>query len=86
MIFTRRDIELGDKARSVVENETFKEAFKSTRSVYTQAFINTAEDESAKRERAYMAIRMLDEVESQLINMMDKGKLAKQHLDKINRR
>jgi len=86
MIFTRRDIELGDKARSVVENETFKEAFKCIHDVYTQAFINTAEDESAKRERAYMAIRMLDEVEAQLISMMDKGKLAKQHLDKINRR
>ena len=86
MFFNRRDIELGEKARSVVENEAFKEAFKCIHEVYTQAFINTAEDESAKRERAYMAIRMLDEVESQLINMMDKGKLAKQHLDKINRR
>jgi hypothetical protein len=86
MIFTRRDIELGDKARSVVENEAFKKAFECIHDVYTQAFINTAEDESAKRERAYMAIRMLDEVEAQLISMMDKGKLAKQHLDKLNRR
>jgi len=86
MFFNRRDIELGDKARSVVENEAFKEAFKCIHDVYTQAFINTAEDESAKRERAYMAIRMLEEVEAQLTSMMDKGKLGKQHLDKLNRK
>ena len=86
MIFTRRDIELGEKARSVVQNETYIQAFKHLRDVYTASLINTAEDESAKRERAYMAIRMLDEVEAQLISMMDKGKLAKQHLDKLNRR
>lgn len=86
MLFTRRDIELGEKARSVVTNEAYQEAFKCIRDVYTSAFINTAEDESAKRERAYMAIRMLDEVEAHLENMMDKGKLAKQHLDKLNRR
>ena len=86
MLFTRRDIELGDKARSVVDNEAYKEAFAYIRSVYTQAFINTAEDESAKRERAYMAIRMLDEVQANLENMMDKGKLAMQHLDKLNRK
>ena len=86
MFFNRRDIELGDKARSVVENEAFKEAFKCIHDVYTQAFINTAEDESAKRERAYMALRMLEEVEAQLTSMMDKGKLGKQHLDKLNRK
>ena len=86
MIFTRRDIELGEKARSVVDNEAYKEAFKYIHDVYTQAFINTAEDESARRERAYMAIRMLEEVQSNLENMMDKGKLAKQHLDKLNRK
>jgi len=86
MFFNRRDIELGDKARSVVENEAFKEAFKCIHEAYTQAFINTAEDESAKRERAYMAIRMLEEVEAQLTSMMDKGKLGKQHLDKLNRK
>lgn len=86
MIFTRRDIELGDKARSVVQNEAYAEAFKCIHDVYTQAFINTAADESDKRERAYMAIRMLDEVQANLESMMDKGKLAKQHLDKLNRR
>jgi len=86
MFFNRRDIELGEKARSVVENEAFKEAFKCIHDVYTQAFINTAEDESAKRERAYMALRMLEEVEAQLTSMMDKGKLGKQHLDKLNRK
>lgn len=86
MLFTRRDIELGDKARSVVTNEAYAEAFEHLRTVYTEAFINTAEGDSAKRERAYMAIRMLDEVKSHLESMMDKGKLAKQHLDKLNRR
>jgi hypothetical protein len=40
MIFTRRDVELGEKARS----------------------------------------------EAQLVSVMDKGKLAKQYLDKLNRR
>jgi len=29
---------------------------------------------------------MLDEVEANLISVMDKGKLAKQHLDKLNRK
>ena len=86
MFFKRRDIELGDKARSVVDNEAYKEAFKSIHDVYTQAFINTAENESAKREKAYMAIRMLEEVQANLESMMDKGKLARQHLDKLNRK
>lgn len=86
MLFTRRDIELGEKARSVVDNEAYKEAFANLRTLYTESLINTAEDESAKREKAYIAIRMLDEVQANLVNMMDKGKLAKQHLDKLNRK
>jgi hypothetical protein len=86
MIFTRRDIELGEKARSVVENEIYKDALVTVRNRYVESLINTAEDESAKREKAYMAIRMLEEVEAQLVSVMDKGKLAKQHLDKLNRR
>lgn len=86
MIFTRRDVELGEKARSVVENETYKEALVTVRNRYVESLINTAEDESAKREKAYMAIRMLEEVEAQLVSVMDKGKLAKQYLDKLNRR
>jgi len=56
------------------------------RNRYIESLINTAEDDTARREKAYMAVRMLDEVESQLISVMDKGKLAKQHLDKLNRR
>ena len=86
MIFTRRDVELGEKARSVVENETYKDALVTVRNRYVESLINTAEDESAKREKAYMAIRMLEEVEAQLVSVMDKGKLAKQYLDKLNRK
>lgn len=86
MLFTRRDIELSDKARSVVDNEAYKEAFANLRTLYTESLINTAEDESAKRERAYLAIRMLEEVQANLQSMIDKGKLARQHLDKINRK
>lgn len=86
MIFTKRDIELGDKARSVVENEVYREAFVTIRNRYIDALINTAEDDAQRRERAYTAIRMLEEVESHLLSMMDKGKLAKQFLDKLNRR
>jgi hypothetical protein len=86
MLFNRRDIELGEQARSVVTNETYKQAFADLRTLYTESLINTAENESDKRERAYMAIRMLDEVKANLEHMMDKGKLAKQHLDKLNRK
>lgn len=86
MIFTKRDIELGDKARSVVENEVYKDAFVTIRNRYIESLINTAEDDVQRRERAYTAIRMLEEVESHLLSMMDKGKLAKQFLDKLNRK
>lgn len=86
MIFTRRDIELGEKARSVVENEVYTEAFDTIRNRYIESLINTAEDDVQKRERAYTAIRMLDEVQSHLLSVMDKGKLAKQFLDKLNRK
>jgi hypothetical protein len=86
MIFNKRDIELSDKARSVVENEVYADAFKEIRERYTDSFINTAEHDTATRERAYMAIRMLDEVQAHLESVMDKGKLAKQYLDKLNRK
>jgi len=86
MIFTRRDIELGEKARSVVENEVYTEAFDTIRNRYIESLINTAEDDVQRRERAYTAIRMLDEVQSHLVSVMDKGKLAKQFLDKLNRK
>ena len=86
MMFTRRDIELGEKARSVVENEVYTEAFDTIRNRYIESLINTAEDDVQRRERAYTAIRMLDEVQSHLVSVMDKGKLAKQFLDKLNRK
>lgn len=86
MMFTRRDIELSEKARSVVENEVYTEAFDTIRNRYIESLINTAEDDVQRRERAYTAIRMLDEVQSHLVSVMDKGKLAKQYLDKLNRK
>lgn len=85
-MFTRRDIELSEKARSVVENEVYTEAFDTIRNRYIESLINTAEDDVQRRERAYTAIRMLDEVQSHLVSVMDKGKLAKQYLDKLNRK
>jgi len=86
MIFNRRDIELSEKARSVVQNEVYIQAFDDIRQRYLESLINTAEHDTPTRERAYMAIRMLDEVQSHLESVMDKGKLAKQYLDKLNRR
>jgi hypothetical protein len=85
-MFTRRDIELGEKARSVLENEAFSSAYDQLRESYLSQLINTAGHETEKRERAYVCVRLLEEIKSNLGGFMTHGKLAMQHLDKINRR
>lgn len=85
-MFTRRDIELGEKARSVLENEAFSNAYDLLRDKYLSELLNTAGHETDKRERAYLCVRLLEEIKSNLGGLMSHGKLAMQHLDKINRR
>lgn len=56
----------GTQAKTVLDDEIFKEALQSVREGYLDEWENTKIKDSEVREKAYMAVRLLKEIEGRL--------------------
>ena len=79
------DTAKADRANSLLDNETLKEAFDYLEAKYMEAWRNTgiSVDESYKRERLFQAVNILGLVKDHLRRVVDGGKLAKVQIDAI---
>lgn len=79
-IKAQRDRNRGVRAQALLENELLKEAFTELEASYIQAWRATHVDQTAGREKLFLAINVLGKVQQHLIAVISDGKLADREL------
>jgi hypothetical protein len=73
-------IERGARARALLENELFRDAFKTLEDDYTAAWKTWPAADTAGRERLWQAVNVLGKVRDHLARVVADGKLAQREL------
>lgn len=78
-----RDAGRGVRARQLIEDELLVEAFKMLEDAYTLGWRNTTIDDTAAREKLFLAVNLVGKVRKHLAVVLDGGKLAQAELAEI---
>jgi hypothetical protein len=71
------------RARELLEHELLTEAFKGLEDSYTSAWRNTHIDDTAGREKLFLAINIVGKVRDHLTAIVTNGKLAAAELKEL---
>lgn len=71
------------RAKALVEDDLFRDAFKILEAEYIKAWTNTTEVETQARENYWRAINMLGDVKNHLKTIIDDGKIAQAEINKL---
>jgi len=74
---SEQDIQRGDQAKRILEDELFIEAVQKIRSDLNQEWLNSDLKNSEQRENIFVMRRMLELVVMQLQSVMETGKIIK---------
>jgi len=73
---TLNEIKRGDQAKKVLENEIYKEAFKSVQDNILEAMKTSPLGDETTHNRLVIALQVLGQIEKSLTNVMQTGKMA----------
>lgn len=79
----RHDTERALRARQLLDNELLAEAFASLEDAYAKAWRSTVIDDSAGREKLFLAINIVGKVREHLTGIVTNGKLAEAELKQL---
>lgn len=80
-----RDAGTGIRARQLLEDELLVEAFKTLEDAYTAGWRNTKAEDTAAREKLFLAVNIVGKVQEHLRRALENGKFAQAELDQIAR-
>lgn len=80
-----RDAARGSRAESLIKDEILKEAFATLEKNYVEAWRSTGIDDTAGREKLFLAVNIIGKVQAHLVTVLNDGKLASAELAKIAR-
>ena len=69
------------RAKEVLENPAFEQAFDTIRQEYTQAWQNSPARDAEGRESLYLMIRLTNKLQATLTGMLENGKMASINLE-----
>ena len=72
---------LGDRAREVIENEVFVDAFTQIQNEVIEQWTNSPARDAEGRERLWTYLQMLKRLQAQLQQTMESGQLARIDLE-----
>lgn len=70
-----------DRAREVLDNEAFQQAFADIKQEITEQWMQSPARDGDGRERLFLMLKMLEKVEGCLKSSLDSGKLAAKELE-----
>jgi hypothetical protein len=71
----------GDRAREVLENEAFQQAFADIKQEITEQWTKSPARDQEGREKLWLMLSLLNKLETTLQGTLDSGKLAKMDLE-----
>lgn len=72
----------GQKAMTVLLDPILVEAFQDIENRYTNEWKSSKVEEGVKRERAYVAVQVIDDLKTQLQTYVDRGRVADKQMQK----
>lgn len=79
----RKTIDRGRRAATITSlDSVVMEALKDLEDRYTNEWKNSKVEESVKRESAFMAVKVLDDLKTQLQTYAERGRFAEKQLQK----
>jgi len=82
---TQEEILNSNEAELILNSETFKEAIKILKDEYINLWLSSKEDDIDNRENLHKAIKLLPEVERHLRIVVEKGKITKSQLGRLQK-
>ena len=70
----------GVRAKTILEDELFKETLETLKQSYTEAIFQTGPNDELARTKIYLAYQILDKFENHFRTIMETGKLAEKQL------
>lgn len=70
----------GDRAREVLENEAFQQAFEELKTELIESWENSPARDQEGREKLYQLLKLTDKLKANLTNRLETGKLAQLEL------
>jgi hypothetical protein len=83
-IALQKQVNRGQKANSLVDNDLLKEAFEALEKSYIEFWRQTKPEDSLAREKAFIAINIVGKVRDHLHAVIQNGKLATAELNKLH--
>lgn len=77
----QQDIESGDAAQRLLNDPFLKETFAKLRAEYVKRWEDSSARDVDGRERLWWAVRVVNEVQTDLHNMASNGRLARAQVD-----
>jgi hypothetical protein len=78
------EIDRGNKAKVILSDPLFREAFDQLRELYMNAWEQTTIKDSDTRERLWMMIANLGDVKAHLKTVLETGQMSEQQLDDLD--
>ena len=78
------EIDRGNKAKVILSDPLFQEAFDQLRELYMNAWEQTTIKDSDTRERLWMMIANLSDVKAHLKTVLETGQMSEQQLDDLD--
>jgi hypothetical protein len=75
----------GERARRLLDDPLLQEAFASVESALREAWVATADDAAAERERIWLMLKLLGRVRGHLTAALETGRLAERQMVAANR-
>ena len=76
----------GRKAQQLMEDETLGSALAKLENDQIWVFKSTRADETAKREQCWSMLKAIDNLKTELIKVIDNGKVAQRAIERVQKR
>lgn len=77
-----KKLERASRAEALLRDDTFREALENIESAYMHSWRQSALPDYELRERCHIALCLLDDIKSQLLNFVRDGVVAQERLEK----
>lgn len=78
-----REIDRGNRATAILDNELFQEAIQSLRDTYKNAWEQSSMKDSDSRERVWALLRGLNDMEQHFKSLVTTGEMSKKQVAEI---
>lgn len=79
----KEQIDRAARAKALLDNDLFQEAFQKTRDLYIETLLAAPEGDERGRERLWLMIKLLERVKAHFGTIMADGELARAELKRL---